>query len=101
MSFAIYAEIFGRRIRTEEDVEYLKGWGGGDKHIDMKPVNLPNVVSCQPNHDMMFLTEMYFLSFFWITQYFLISILFRFWIWILGAFENVLNRARHGVIYLG
>jgi hypothetical protein len=46
MSLAIYAEIFGGRMRTEKDVEYLKGLKNGDKHIDMKHANLPNVVSC-------------------------------------------------------
>ena len=66
-------------------MEYLKDWEGGDKHIDMEYVNLPNVVSCQPDQDMMFLTEMYFLSFFWITQYFFCFLfLFHFWIGILG-----------------
>jgi hypothetical protein len=70
MNLAIYAEIFIKGTRTEEDVEYLNGREGGDKDSDMKHVNLPNVVSCQPDQDIMFLTEMYFLSFFWITQYF-------------------------------
>jgi hypothetical protein len=62
-STVICAEIFGKRIRTDEDVEYLKDWEGGDKHIDMKDVSLPNIVSCQPNQDMMFLKETHFRSF--------------------------------------
>jgi hypothetical protein len=68
----------------------------------MKDVNLSNTLSCQPDQGMMFLTGMYFLSFFWITQYFFSFLfLFCFWIGILGALENGLSGARYGAIYLG